>query len=76
VAEQGDVDDDAAEDQLTVDIRSYEPDDAGMCNQCLVDIDYEARYEFDGSAPSGASVSHNGRGVAGAAHGSSSASPE
>lgn len=76
VAEQDDLTYDEAADHLSVNVRSYQPDDAETCTDCLVDIEYEARYEFDGSAPGEVAVSHNGRGIAAAAHGSSSASPE
>jgi hypothetical protein len=73
-AEQGSVDYDPQEDRLHVNVRAYEPEDAMTCTQCIVDIEYEARYVFEGEAPKEVTVAHDGRDIATAAHGSSSVS--
>jgi hypothetical protein len=71
---------DAENDRLEVNVVAYErekgddEDGPTMCTQCIVDIEYEARYEFAGEEPKSVSVSHDGRGVSAAAHGESSAS--
>lgn len=72
-AEQGAVDYDPEAHRLHVDIRAFEPEDAEMCTQCLVDIEYEARYVFAGEAPDEVTVAHDGRDIASGGHGSSSA---
>lgn len=72
-AEQGSIEYDSANDRLHVNVRAYEPDDAEMCTQCIVDIEYRARYVFENEAPSEVTVAHDGRDIAGAAHGSASA---
>ncbi len=73
-AEQGSIEYDPEEGRLHVNVRAYEPEDAEMCTQCIVDIEYEARYVFEGEAPESVTVAHDGRDIASAAHGSSSVS--
>lgn len=40
-----------AEDTLFVEVEAVERDDADMCTQCIVEIDYRATFEFDGGEP-------------------------
>ncbi len=72
-AEQESVEYDAENDRLHVNVRAHERQDAEMCTQCIVDIEYAARYVFEGEAPSEVTVAHDGRDIASAAHGSASA---
>lgn len=74
-AEQASVDYDPATDRLRVDVHAYRPDDDQVCADCVVDIEYAARYVFEGGTPGEVTVAHDGRDVASAGHGSSSASP-
>jgi hypothetical protein len=73
-AEQASVDYDPDDDRLHVNVRAYEPEDAEICTQCIVDIEYGARYVFEGEVPDEVTVAHDGRDIATAAHGSSSVS--
>jgi hypothetical protein len=75
VAEQESVDFDPHEDHMRVNVRAFEPDDAGVCTQCIVDIEYEARYVFEGGTPEEVVVAHDDRDIATAAQGSASAGP-
>lgn len=50
-------------DELTVDVRSDESDEGGMCTQCITDIDYRATFEFDGGTPDVVTVRHDGERV-------------
>lgn len=50
-------------DNLTVEVRSYEPDDATACAQCIVDIEYRATFDFQGGTPQEVTVRHNGEHV-------------
>ncbi|MFB6205117.1 MAG: hypothetical protein ABEJ05_01115 [Haloglomus sp.] len=73
-AEQASLDYDPEADRLHVNVRAYEPADADVCAQCIVDIEYAARYVFEGEAPGEVTVAHDGRDIATAAHGSAGAS--
>jgi hypothetical protein len=71
-AEQESVDYDPATDRMRVNVRAYRPDEDAMCADCVVDIEYEARYVFEGGTPEEVTVAHDGRDVASARQGSSS----
>lgn len=62
-AELGRAKYDADADELRVDVRSYEPEDASNCTMCIVDIDYRSELEFEGGTPETVSVRHNGDSV-------------
>lgn len=49
---------------LTVRVRSYEPTDAGVCGQCIVDIEYRATVTVGGPFPEKVVVVHDGERVA------------
>lgn len=72
----GNVDYDAEDDELSVDIVTTAADDADdrMCAETIVEIDYAVRVQFENGLPSSATVSHDGRAFVSAGHGSSSAS--
>lgn len=72
----GNVDYDAEDDELSVDVVTAAADDADdrMCAETIVEIDYAVRVQFEGGLPSSATVSHDGRAFVSAGHGSSSAS--
>lgn len=71
----GSVTYDESEDRSSIVIETRSREDADMCGQCLVEIDYEARFTYE-TMPSGANVVHDGNGgrtgVVSAAYGSSS----
>lgn len=71
------VDYDESADELTVVVETTEQerceDDEVAAGQCIVDIEYEATFSFDGDVPATASVSHGDRYGATAGHGSASA---
>lgn len=57
------------EDRLSVAVATKEREDAGgACTQAIVEIDYEATFDFSNGTPGEVSVSHDGRGIASAAH--------
>jgi hypothetical protein len=47
-------------DELTVAVRSYDDSDGEYCQQCLVDVDYRASFEFEDGTPGEVTVVHNG----------------
>lgn len=51
---------DSDEDELRVDVQSYEPEDASNCTMCIVQIDYRSEFEFEGRTPETVTVRHNG----------------
>lgn len=73
-ADLGSANYDAEDDQLDVTVVTKEREDAGMCTQQVVAIDYEATFSFEDAIPSSVSVSHDGQGVMSAGYGSSSTS--
>lgn len=52
---------DPGTDTLTVVVEVYEPDDAGVCTQCLTDIDYRLTVRFEGDIPGAVRVRHDDR---------------
>ncbi len=71
----GEVSHDPGADALGVDVVTVDREgvERRACTQELVFISYEATAEFSGGLPREVSVSHDGRGVGTAAHGSASA---
>jgi hypothetical protein len=56
---------DADENRLSVAVATRDrTDDAGVCTQALVEIDYEATFGFSNGTPDETTVSHDGREVA------------
>ena len=55
---------DPGTDTLSVVVEVYEPDDGGVCTQCLTDIDYRLTVRFEGSTPSNVRVVHDSTVVA------------
>lgn len=51
---------DSDEDELRVDVRSYNTNEDSKCIQCTVDIDYRSEFEFEGGTPETVTVRHNG----------------
>lgn len=51
---------------LRMDVESYVPesDETPVCGQCIVDIEYESTFEFEGGLPDEAVVRHDGEQVA------------
>lgn len=66
---------DDATDTLTVSVvtTDREGTEDKACTQSIIEIDYEARFTFEGGLPTVASISHDGQGIASAAHGTASA---
>lgn len=56
--EQATYDDGA--DELTVAVRSYDDSDGGYCQQCIVDVEYRASFEFRDGTPDEVTVVHDG----------------
>lgn len=50
-------------DELTVAVRSYDDSDGGYCQQCIVDVDYRAAFEFEDGTPGTVRVLHDGEQV-------------
>lgn len=73
-AELGDVEYDADADELSIDVATTADEDADetMCSQSLVEIEYVVRAEVAGGAET-VTVSHDGRALVSAGHGSASA---
>ncbi|WP_158855509.1 hypothetical protein [Halorhabdus sp. CUG00001] len=67
---------DSGERSVSIAIESVEREDCEVSAQCIADITYEARLTFEEELPENASVSHDGQGIASAAHGSVSAGPD
>ncbi|WP_424016708.1 hypothetical protein ACOZ4N_12515 [Halorientalis pallida] len=70
----GSLDYDESAGKLTVGVETTQIEDCEAGTMALVGIDYEGTFEFDGELPSEVTVTHDGQGVASAAHSSSSAS--
>ena len=66
---------DREQSHLTVAIEAVDREDVDACAQCIAEIAYEGRFSFAEEIPESASVSHDGQGIASAAHGSASAGP-
>jgi outer membrane protein assembly factor BamB len=58
-AELADASYDAESDALTVAVRTFEPEDAGVCAQCLTSIEYTATVAFENGLPGKVSVRHD-----------------
>ena len=58
-AELADASYDAESDVLTVAVRTFEPEDAGLCAQCLTSIEYTATVAFEDGLPGQVSVRHD-----------------
>ena len=69
----GSLDYDESAGKLTVGVETTQIEGCEAGTMALVGIDYEGTFEFDGDLPSDVTVTHDGQGVASAAHGSSSA---
>jgi hypothetical protein len=62
-AELEDVSYDADADELAMTVRSYNPESQKGCAECISDIDYRAEVAYEGRAPGGVRVTHNGDAV-------------
>jgi len=58
-ARLGEASYDPGTDTLSVVVEVYRPDDAGVCAQCLTDIDYRLTVRFDGGTPGSVRVVHD-----------------
>ncbi|WP_181685952.1 twin-arginine translocation signal domain-containing protein [Halorhabdus salina] len=74
-AQLADITHDSEESAVSIAIESVDREDCDVGAQCIADIAYEARLTFEEELPESASVSHDGQGLASAAHGSTSAGP-
>ena len=62
-AELEDATYDDESDELTVAVHAYEDSDGGYCQQCIVDVDYRASFEFRDGTPDEVTVVHDGERV-------------
>lgn len=47
-------------DSLWVDVVTERPEDAGVCAQCLTEVEYRATLSFEGGLPARVAVTHDG----------------